>query len=135
MPTHQLNTSITSVNFFKSAASTIAMAVQVDPPSVQLPAGGGNVALKLINAGLEQRFAYKLRSSNNEHYRVNPVFGFVEPNSAATITVDRLPGPPKADDRLEICFTTVPPDAADARALFPPGSSGDFKLDVPVAAT
>uniref|UniRef100_A0A915P2M7 Major sperm protein n=1 Tax=Meloidogyne floridensis TaxID=298350 RepID=A0A915P2M7_9BILA len=98
MPTHQLNTSITSVNFFKSAASTIAMAVQVDPPSVQLPAGGGNVALKLLNAGLE-------------------------------------PGPPKADDRLEICFTTVPPDAADARALFPPGSSGDFKLDVPVAAT
>jgi len=38
----------------------------------------------------QQRFAYKLRSSNNEHYRVNPVFGFVEPNSAATITVDRL---------------------------------------------
>uniref|UniRef100_A0A1I8BET7 MSP domain-containing protein n=1 Tax=Meloidogyne hapla TaxID=6305 RepID=A0A1I8BET7_MELHA len=77
--------------------SHIAMAVQVDPPSIQLPAGGGNIALKLLNAGLES-------------------------------------GPPKADDRLEICFTTVPPDATDARALFPPGSSGDFKLDVPLAA-
>ncbi|CAK5082342.1 unnamed protein product [Meloidogyne enterolobii] len=40
------------------------------------------------------RFAFKLKSSNNEHYRVNPVFGFVEPGAAAEVEVFRYPGPP-----------------------------------------
>ncbi|CAK5026410.1 unnamed protein product [Meloidogyne enterolobii] len=80
------------------------------------------------------RFAFKLKSSNNEHYRVNPVFGFVEPGAAAQVEVIRQNGPPKGDDKLEICFAGAPPDAGDAKAIFPPGSSGEFKVDVPMAA-
>ena len=43
-------------------------------------------------------------------------------------------GPPKGDDKLEICFAGAPPDAGDAKALFSPGSSGEFKVDVPMFA-
>ncbi|CAK5026335.1 unnamed protein product [Meloidogyne enterolobii] len=110
------------------------MAVQVEPAAIQVPASGGNVSLQLMNGNPEVRFAFKLKSSNNEHYRVNPVFGFVEPGAAAQVEVIRQNGPPKGDDKLEICFAGAPPDAGDAKAIFPPGSSGEFKVDVPMAA-
>nr|CAD2136478.1 unnamed protein product [Meloidogyne enterolobii] len=65
------------------------MAVQVEPAAIQVPASGGNVSLQLMNGNPEVRFAFKLKSSNNEHYRVNPVFGFVEPGAAAEVEVIR----------------------------------------------
>uniref|UniRef100_A0A915NTD5 Major sperm protein n=1 Tax=Meloidogyne floridensis TaxID=298350 RepID=A0A915NTD5_9BILA len=43
-------------------------------------------------------------------------------------------GPPKADGRLEVHFIPAPADATDAKALFPPGSSSEFKLNVPLIA-
>nr|CAD2206132.1 unnamed protein product [Meloidogyne enterolobii] len=93
------------------------MAVQVEPAAIQVPASGGNVSLQLMNGNPEVRFAFKLKSSNNEHYRVNPVFGFVEPGAAAQVEVIRQNGPPKGDDKLEICFAGAPPDAGDAKAI------------------
>nr|CAD2144224.1 unnamed protein product [Meloidogyne enterolobii] len=91
------------------------MAVQVEPAAIQVPASGGNVSLQLMNGNPEVRFAFKLKSSNNEHYRVNPVFGFVEPGAAAQVEVIRQNGPPKGDDKLEICFAGAPPDAGTPR--------------------
>ncbi|KAF7637686.1 MSP domain-containing protein [Meloidogyne graminicola] len=69
--------------------------VSVEPAAIQVPAAGGNVSLQLMNGNAEVRFAFKLKSSNNTHYRVNPVFGFVEPGAAAQIEVIRQNGPPK----------------------------------------
>jgi hypothetical protein len=87
--------------------------VAIEPASIQVPAAGGNAVLQLQNqnAGvsgtefltssiavanhttfpnLQGRYSFKIKSTNNEHYRVNPVFGFVEPGAAASVEVTRL---------------------------------------------
>uniref|UniRef100_A0A914RYQ9 MSP domain-containing protein n=1 Tax=Parascaris equorum TaxID=6256 RepID=A0A914RYQ9_PAREQ len=38
-----------------------------------------------------------VKTSNNEHYRVSPVYGFVEKSSKTNLQIIRLEGPPKAD--------------------------------------
>ncbi|CAK5085135.1 unnamed protein product [Meloidogyne enterolobii] len=87
-----------------------------------------------MNGNPEVRFAFKLKTSNNNYYRVSSVYGFVDPGAAAQVKVIRQNGPPKVDDKLAICFRRVPMDVGDAKAIFPPGSSGEFKVDVPMAA-
>ena len=64
----------------------------IDPPTLQVPATGGESTHQLNNPG-ETRLAFKIKSSNNDHYRVNPVYGYAEPGASATIQVTRLVGP------------------------------------------
>lgn len=58
-----------------------------------------------------------MKSSNNNEYRLKPVFGFVEPGASAALEVTRLNGAPK-EDKLVIQFAEVPADATDAQAPF-----------------
>uniref|UniRef100_A0A914LR80 Major sperm protein n=4 Tax=Meloidogyne TaxID=189290 RepID=A0A914LR80_MELIC len=110
------------------------MAVSLDPESIQVAAAGGEITLQLKNSSAEGRYAFKVKCTDNDHYRVNPVFGFVDPAGNAAVLVRRTEGPPKADGRLEVHFIPAPADATDAKALFPPGSSSEFKLNVPLIA-
>lgn len=41
---------------------------------------------------IQVRYAFKIKSTNNDHYRVNPVYGIVEPGAAAQVEVTRLVG-------------------------------------------
>jgi hypothetical protein len=45
---------------------------------------------QLQNTNPEGRYAFKIKSTNNEHYRVNPVFGLLEPGAAAQVEITRL---------------------------------------------
>ena len=63
--------------------------LNIDPPTLQVPANGGESAHQLINPG-ETRLAFKVKSSNNDHYRLNPVYGYVEPGASTEIKVIRL---------------------------------------------
>uniref|UniRef100_A0A915EJ73 MSP domain-containing protein n=1 Tax=Ditylenchus dipsaci TaxID=166011 RepID=A0A915EJ73_9BILA len=78
-------------------------ALAVDPPALQVPAS-----------------AFKIRSSNNENYRLKPVYGFVEPGAASPVEVTRTNGPPK-DDKLVVQFIEVPAEATDAQEVFKSG--------------
>uniref|UniRef100_A0A914LXR9 MSP domain-containing protein n=1 Tax=Meloidogyne incognita TaxID=6306 RepID=A0A914LXR9_MELIC len=108
--------------------------ISLDPESIQVAAAGGEITLQLKNSSAEGRYAFKVKCTDNDHYRVNPVFGFVDPAGNAAVLVRRTEGPPKADGRLEVHFIPAPADATDAKALFPPGSSSEFKLNVPLIA-
>ncbi|KAH7729778.1 MFP1-beta [Aphelenchoides avenae] len=90
-----------------------------DPPAAQVPAGGGTSTHQLTNAGAS-RLAFKVKSSNNNEYRLKPVFGFIEPGAAAPVEVTRLAGPPK-EDKLVVQFAEVAADATDAQAPFKAG--------------
>ncbi|KAI1720943.1 MSP (Major sperm protein) domain-containing protein [Ditylenchus destructor] len=83
--------------------------------AVQLPASGG-VSTHQLNNGGESRLAFKVKSTNNDHYRLKPVFGFVEPGQSAAVKVTRLDGPPK-DDKLVIQYLEVGADVTDATEL------------------
>nr|CAD2168688.1 unnamed protein product [Meloidogyne enterolobii] len=49
------------------------MAVQVEPAAIQVPASGGNVSLQLMNGNNEDRFAFKIKSSNNHTTQVEVI--------------------------------------------------------------
>ena len=96
-----------------AAAPAGGVPVLIEPASIQVPAAGGNAVLQLQNQNaevsgshnclsafiaitnatfpnLQGRYSFKVKSTNNEHYRVSPVFGFVEPGAAASVEVTRL---------------------------------------------
>ncbi|KAK5985681.1 hypothetical protein GCK32_005473 [Trichostrongylus colubriformis] len=65
----------------------------------------------------DQRMIFKFLSTNNDEYRVRPVFGFVDPASNASIEATRPNGPPK-DDRIVVQFAPAPRNAIEAREAF-----------------
>uniref|UniRef100_A0A915MAT7 Major sperm protein n=3 Tax=Meloidogyne TaxID=189290 RepID=A0A915MAT7_MELJA len=130
-----------------------ATPVTVNPPSIEVPAAAGNCSLELTNSAaevacffkpsksspllnplLQVRYCFKVKSTDNAHYRVKPVFGFVEAGGAGQLEVTRLAGPPSNDDRLEILFLPVDADTPDPKAPFSAGTSPAFVLDVPLIA-
>ncbi|CAK5051346.1 unnamed protein product [Meloidogyne enterolobii] len=111
----------------------MATPIAVDPDSVVVEANGGTSPIVLENASPHNRYCYKVKSTNNEHYRVSSVYGFIEPLGSVKIDVNRLPGPPKSDDRLEILFQPVEASQTDPKGPFANGAS-EFKLDVKLCA-
>ncbi|CAJ0596368.1 unnamed protein product [Cylicocyclus nassatus] len=87
-----------------------------DPPNATVPAAGGKSTHKLANPGA-QKLIFKVKSSNNNEYRVNPVYGFVDASGSAQLEVTRLAGAPK-EDKLVVQFAPAPADATDAQAAF-----------------
>lgn len=65
--------------------------------------------------------AFKVKSSNNEHYRVRPVYGFIDPKGKTKLDINRIAGPPKVD-KLVIQYAEVPADETDPQAPFKAGA-------------
>ncbi|KAI6202154.1 MSP domain and PapD-like domain-containing protein [Aphelenchoides besseyi] len=104
-------------------------ALAVDPPACQVPAAGGTSTHQLNNSGAA-RLAFKVKSSNNNEYRLKPVFGFVEPGASAPLEITRLNGAPK-EDKMVIQYAEVAADATDAQAPFKAGpAAGEVVLPV-----
>ncbi|VDO72232.1 unnamed protein product [Haemonchus placei] len=64
------------------------MSLTIDPPAASIPASGGNSAHTLANAG-EVKVIFKVKCSNNNDYRLKPVFGFVDPAGQAPLEIIR----------------------------------------------
>uniref|UniRef100_A0A0M3J983 MSP domain-containing protein n=1 Tax=Anisakis simplex TaxID=6269 RepID=A0A0M3J983_ANISI len=72
----------------------------------------------------------QVKTSNNECYRVTPVYGFVEKLSKTELIVIRLEGPPK-DDKFVVQWAEVPDEETDAQAPFKAGAqSGEVIMPV-----
>ncbi|KAL6732551.1 hypothetical protein Aduo_003302 [Ancylostoma duodenale] len=97
-------------------AAPAPQGLSADPAQAQLPAAGGKSTHTLQNPG-DQKMIFKVKSSNNNEYRVNPVFGFVDAAGNTPIEVTRLAGAPK-EDKLVVQFAPAPADATDAQAAF-----------------
>ncbi|EFP04257.1 hypothetical protein GCK72_009157 [Caenorhabditis remanei] len=101
--------------------------VTVDPPNATFPASGGT-STHFINSTYESRIAFKVKSSNNENYRVRPVFGFIEAKGKTKFEIVRLEGPVK-DDKLMILWAEVPADETEPQAPFKGGAhQGDATI-------
>ncbi|KAL6732568.1 hypothetical protein Aduo_003317 [Ancylostoma duodenale] len=110
------------------------MSLTIDPPAASVPAAGGKSAHTLANPG-EAKILFKVKCSNNNDYRVNPVFGFVDPAGQAPLEITRTGGAPK-EDKLVIQWGPAPPDATDAQAAFPSVPPDQLQsLTVPLSAT
>ncbi|VDM30083.1 unnamed protein product [Toxocara canis] len=73
-----------------------------------------------------------VKCSNNEHYRVTPVYGFVEKQSKSELTIIRLSGSPKKD-KFVIQWAEVPDAETDPQAPFKAGAE-DGEVILPVKA-
>nr|CAD2167275.1 unnamed protein product [Meloidogyne enterolobii]CAD2183359.1 unnamed protein product [Meloidogyne enterolobii] len=111
-----------------------AFPVTLEPTTISVPAAGGSINLLLTNTSAEIRYSFKCKSTCNEFYRVNPVYGFVESGTSTQVEVLRLNGPPKSDDRMEILLAPVDPDINDPRSSFSDGAEPAHKFDIPLAA-
>ncbi|CEF64209.1 MSP domain and PapD-like domain-containing protein [Strongyloides ratti] len=96
------------------------MALNIDPPTGQYPAAGGKSSHKIINT-TESRHAFKVKTSNNECYRVKPVYGFVEGKAQCDFDVVRLSGPPK-EDKIVVQWAEVPAEETDPQSPFKAGA-------------
>lgn len=67
------------------------MSLTIDPPTLQIAAAGGVATHNLVNGG-EALLAFKVKSTNNDHYRLKPVYGFVEPGASSPIEITRTVG-------------------------------------------
>jgi len=63
----------------------------LDPPAMEIPASGG-VSTHQLKSGWDNRLAFKIKCSDNDHYRVNAVYGILEPGASTPIEVTRTVG-------------------------------------------
>ncbi|EGT56704.1 CBN-SSP-36 protein [Caenorhabditis brenneri] len=96
------------------------MNLTVEPAMATFPATGGT-SVHFIVSTVDSRVAFKVKSSNNDNYRVRPVYGFVETKGRAKIEILRLEGPVK-DDKLIIQWAEVPADEIEPQAPFKAGA-------------
>ncbi|EGT45501.1 hypothetical protein CAEBREN_16391 [Caenorhabditis brenneri] len=92
------------------------MSLTADPQACTVPAAKGASTHKLVNAGAE-KLVFKIKSSNNNEYRISPVFGLIDPSGSKDLTITRTAGAPK-EDKLLIYFGPAPADATDPQAAF-----------------
>ena len=107
------------------------MALVLDPPQAIVPAGGGVTVHNVVNA-TDGRLAIKVKSTNNDHYRVKPVYEFIQPGGSVQLEITRIAGPPK-DDKFIIQYLANA-DAADAKAAFT-GASPQGDVSLPISAS
>lgn len=94
--------------------------INIEPPTATFPASGGNATHNIVSE-CDSRMAFKVKSSNNEHYRVRPVYGFVDAKAKCKLEIVRLEGPAK-DDKLVILYAEVPNEETDPQAPFKAGA-------------
>lgn len=72
----------------------------------------------------------QVKSTNNEHYRVTPVYGFVTKCGKTEVTIMRLQGPPQ-EDKFVVQWAEVPDEEDDPQAPFKAGAqAGEVVLPV-----
>ncbi|VDM92972.1 unnamed protein product, partial [Onchocerca ochengi] len=72
----------------------------------------------------------QVKSTNNEHYRVKPVYGFVPKGEKYELMIIRLEGPPR-EDKFVVQWAEVPDEEDDPQAPFKAGAqAGEVILPV-----
>ncbi|CAJ0572055.1 unnamed protein product, partial [Mesorhabditis spiculigera] len=105
------------------------MALNIEPPTASFPAAGGNAKHNIVSLS-DGRLAFKVKSSNNDHYRVRPVYGFIASKQSAELEIVRKEGPPK-EDKFVIQWAEVPDEETDPQAPFKAGAqAGEVILPV-----
>ncbi|CAI2341775.1 unnamed protein product [Caenorhabditis sp. 36 PRJEB53466] len=94
------------------------IAFSIDPEeAVFSTSGAGKTDHMMVNF-TKTRLAVKARCSNNEMFRVNPVFQIIEPCKCKNISITRNPGPPlKKSDKVMIVYHSCDEKVTDEKAF------------------
>uniref|UniRef100_F1L8N2 Major sperm protein n=1 Tax=Ascaris suum TaxID=6253 RepID=F1L8N2_ASCSU len=89
----------------------------VDPTEAEFSVAGGMSTLMLLNES-NVRFAIKIKTSNNQFFRVNPVYSFLDSGAMNELEIFRLPGGMPRVDKLLLCYVIAKEEDTNAKALF-----------------
>ncbi|KHJ90637.1 MSP domain protein [Oesophagostomum dentatum] len=90
--------------------------LRVEPAELSYKAIGGLKGVNVINDTQERKF-FKVKCSDNMLYRVNPVFGSVEPGKSARIDILRQNGGAKID-KIVLVTTKAEEGEIPSREVF-----------------
>uniref|UniRef100_A0A7E4W0F7 Major sperm protein n=1 Tax=Panagrellus redivivus TaxID=6233 RepID=A0A7E4W0F7_PANRE len=109
-----------------------AKEIKMEPAELRWSSTGGMQKISLVNQTAERQ-AIKVKCSDNNVYRVNPVYAFVEPGQTLNVDVMRQNGSNKVD---KIVFVTAkaPVEEANPKVLFKPGAPSSMMV-LPLLAT
>jgi hypothetical protein len=102
--------------FYNRNQSAMAM---IDPAVATFSTAGGISAHNVVNP-TEGRLAIKIKTSDNNLYKVSSVFAFVNPGTAVRIEIKRLSGPAKKD-KLVVQYAPAPQKMAAPQEAFAQG--------------
>ncbi|EFO89786.1 hypothetical protein CRE_07455 [Caenorhabditis remanei] len=86
----------------------------ITPKIAYFPTAMGGASRHMMVNGSSHRIAVKIKCSDNELFRVSPVYTLLEPGNAQRLQIVRDPGPPKTDKIVVIYKTTCASSARDA---------------------
>ncbi|KAH7723279.1 MSP-domain protein 4 [Aphelenchoides avenae] len=100
--------------------------LEMEPRKLEWENNGGvqNVVLR-NNTG--ERRAIKIKCSDTQRYRVNPVYAFVESGETLKVDISRQPGKSKAD-QLIFVTTKAKADDKEAKKLFQAGAQNNMQV-------
>uniref|UniRef100_A0A915C8X1 Major sperm protein n=1 Tax=Parascaris univalens TaxID=6257 RepID=A0A915C8X1_PARUN len=94
-----------------------AKGLTVDPTEAEFSVAGGMSTLMILNES-NVRFAIKIKTSNNQYFRVNPVYSFLDSGAMNELEIFRLPGGMPRVDKLLLCYVIAKEEDTNAKALF-----------------
>ncbi|VDP60998.1 unnamed protein product [Heligmosomoides polygyrus] len=100
--------------------------LRVEPAELSYKAIGGLKAVNVVNDTQERKF-FKVKCSDNMLYRVNPVFGAVEPGKSARIDILRQNGGAKID-KIVLVTTKAEEGETPSRDIFNQGRSTEMMV-------
>jgi hypothetical protein len=105
--------------------------LKMEPAELRWSAAGGMQKISLLNQSNERQ-AVKVKCSDNNVYRVNPVYAIVEPGQTLSVDVLRQNGSNKVD---KIVFVTTRAGLEEnPKSLFKPGTQSSMMV-LPLLAT
>ncbi|EYC45793.1 hypothetical protein Y032_0416g1077 [Ancylostoma ceylanicum] len=100
--------------------------LRVEPAELSYKAIGGLKGVSVVNDTQERKF-FKVKCSDNMLYRVNPVFGAVEPGKSARIDILRQNGGAKID-KIVLVTTKAQEGEIPCREVFNQGRSTEMMV-------
>ncbi|KAL6737206.1 hypothetical protein Aduo_010871 [Ancylostoma duodenale] len=100
--------------------------LRVEPAELSYKAIGGLKGVSVVNDTQERKF-FKVKCSDNMLYRVNPVFGAVEPGKSARIDILRQNGGAKID-KIVLVTTKAEEGEIPCREVFNQGRSTEMMV-------
>ncbi len=113
--------------------------MEVDPPEATFfPLEAESKSMHNLINGTDSRLAVKMKCSNNDLYRMDPVYALLAPSASQLLRIVRQPGPvPSNADRVVIEHVQAPAEAliGDAAILFREPTAHIRELTLPLVPT
>ena len=117
------------------APASSELGVRVDPGVANFfPINADSQSVHELRNDSARRAVVKATCSNNNSYRLRPVFALVQPGKCVALTIGRLAGGQPRNDKLNIKFILLQPDDQPNNSLFD-ARKPDGTLEIALIAT